>query len=162
MSTSNLLYQSVIAAQSLENIYIKQTFDYYRQRYLGSLRAQRFVAISERLPNELRDHDMPCLCDRTLGFIIPKRRSLEGGALRGALQRVGLLIATGGELFRGCIVFPTIDEYQHVISAIGYRYGTRIRHWQQPVVHWERPTPSFYISQGESLVEKLLYGKATH
>lgn len=162
MSVQNLLYQSVIAEHSLESIYIKQTFDYYHQRYLDSSRAQRFVAISERLPDELREHDMPCICDRTLGIVIPKRRSLEGGAFRGTLQQVGLLTATGGELFRGCIVFPILDEYDHVMSATGYRYGDRIRHWQKSVISWQRPTINDYICQGELLVEELLYGKTSH
>lgn len=155
-------FSQVVSQISVENTYIQQTFDYYRRCFKQGHWAMKFVLESERIPEKLKAHDYPCLCDRTLGLVIPKKRTLEGGALRGALQKMGLLLATGGELFRGCLVFPTFDEYGAITSAVGYRYGERIRHWQPPIIYWCKPEPDAYIHSAEQTVQELIYGKAKH
>lgn len=58
-------------------------------------------------------------CDRTLGKCIPKCRTPEGAAIRGRLQRSGLVRSSGHELFRGCIVFPTVED-GHIVSATSF------------------------------------------
>jgi hypothetical protein len=155
-------YLELLNQVSLEEIYTQQTFEYYQQRYEECEEKQEFVKYSARIPDEFRDHDFIGVCDRTLGTKIPKARTLDGGAMRGTLQTVGLLLPTGSELFRGCIIFPEIDDKGKFVSAIGYRFGERVRHWQPPVVQWEKPEFDSYVKSGLDFVKEVIYGKAYH
>jgi hypothetical protein len=155
-------YMQLLGQLNLEDIYIKQTFKYYHQRYLACESKQEFVQQSSRIPDELREHDFTGVVDRTLGVEIPKSRTLDGGAMRGVLQTVGLILPTGGELFRGCIVFPEADENGNIIAAVGYRFGKRIRHWQLEVINWQKPAIESYVHSGLAFVKEVIYGKACH
>jgi DNA primase catalytic core len=61
--------------------------------------------------------------DRTLGYRIPGKHLAQGKEVRGRLQRLGLLRATGHEHFRGSLVVPVIDDSGNV----GEVYGRKIR-----------------------------------
>jgi hypothetical protein len=156
------LYMQILGHLNIEEIYIHQTFDYYRQCFESNERYQQFVKNSPRIPDELRNHNYIGICDRTLGTKIPKARTLLGGAVRGNLQTTGLITSTGNELFRGCAVFPEYNDKGDIISAVGYRYGERIRHWQQEVISWEKPSIDGYVHEGMSFVRETIYGKAYH
>tara|TARA_Y100000296_G_scaffold56116_1_gene64407 strand:- start:4907 stop:5398 length:492 start_codon:yes stop_codon:yes gene_type:complete len=155
-------YMQILGQLNLEDIYIQQTFDYYRECYEDSEQYQLFVQNSPRIPDELRDHSYVGICDRTLGTQIPKARTLTGGAMRGNLQTAGLITATGNELFRGCAVFPEYNDKGDIIAAVGYRFGDRIRHWQQEIIHWEKPENDGYVQDGLLFVKETIYGKACH
>lgn len=162
MTTNTQYLDQLMASFNTDTIYLQQAFDYYHQQYLGNEWAQQFVADSALISAELKQHSTAGLCDRTLGLKLPKRKTLEGGAIRGSLQRQGLLLPTGGERFRGCIVFPFTDGQGQIISAIGYRYARRIRAWQQEIIRWSKPSIDDYFRSGLSLVDELIYGKALH
>ncbi|GAA5134772.1 MULTISPECIES: hypothetical protein [Colwelliaceae] len=155
-------YMQVLGQLNLEDIYIQQMFDYYHECFEANEQYQQFVLESSRIPDELRDHSYAGICDRTLGTEVPKARSLSGGAMRGTMQTVGLIRSSGSELFRGCAVFPKLDERGQIISAVGYRFGKRIRHWQQEVVYWEKPKLDGYVHEGLAFVKEVIYGKACH
>jgi len=59
---------------------------------------------------------------RTLGNLLPEKNRKEGAAIRGRLQRLGILKSSGHELFRGSLVVPIIENgivkqiYGHKIS----------------------------------------------
>jgi hypothetical protein len=161
MSNSQIpAYMNVLGQLSLEDIYIQQTFDYYRKRYQANGLLHQFVKESPRIPDYLRDHQYIGVCDRTLGTKLPVARTLDGAAIRGALQTLGLINATGSERFRGCIIFPEFDEKRDIVGAVGYRFGERVRHWQQAVIHWEKPAISGFVKEGLTLVREVIYGKA--
>jgi hypothetical protein len=154
---------NVLGKVSLEDMYIQQLFGYYRECYLKEEPMQQFVQSSPRIPEELNGHSYIGVCNRTFGKVVAKARQLEGGAIRGGLLNVGLLKPSNcGELFRGCIVFPEADAYGKIVSAVGYRFGDRIRHWQSLVIQWERPETEQFVSEGMQLVKEVLYEKACH
>jgi hypothetical protein len=155
-------YMQILGQLNLEDIYIQQAFDYYHERYSMSDEYQQFVQESPRIPDELRDHDFVGICDRTLGTKIPKTRTFDGGAMRGGLQTVDLISSTGNELFRGFVVFPEFDDKGNIISAIGYRFGKRIRHWQEGVIYWEKPVSDGYVQDGLKFIKEVIYGKTCH
>lgn len=155
-------YLSLLFAPNLDEIYISQMFSYYHRCYVKHLWAQTFVQNSPRIPDALRNYECIGLCNRSFGTIVPKARTLEGGAIRGALQHTGLLVATGGERFRGCVVFPETDNTGKIISAVGYRYAERIRHWQTVEIHWNKPNANGYIHHGMELAHEVIHGKAKH
>jgi len=155
-------FANVIGQLSLDDIHISQAFEYYRQCYHQSELARDFVDNSERIPQSVRQNDFVGFCDRTMGKSIPPRRSFEGGAIRGALQRCGLVRASGHELFRGCVVFPSMNEAGEIVSAIGYRVAPRIREWDKPVVVWTRPSPQDFEVKGMNVARELIHAKTVH
>ncbi|MDT0627465.1 hypothetical protein [Alteromonas sp. W364] len=154
------MYESLISNMAVEDIYVSQVFDYYHACFVKSDWCQSFVADSPRIPGEFRNTEVIGLCDRTIHTIVPVARTLEGGAIRGGLQHCGLITARGGELFRGCLVFPKFDSTGKIIEATGFRYGKRIRHWQSLTVHWNRPNSNVYLAEGMALAEKFVHAKA--
>ena len=152
-------YLNLLKEADYNDLVIKQVFDYYRQCYLNNERYEHIV-YSERIPKKLRSHEFIGVSNRTLGLHMPERSTFKGGKIRGTLLQVGLLKATGHELFRGCLVFPTLNDDGQVTSAVGYRYGTRIRHWQIPVIYWQRPDNLLYVSQAMQSIREVLNGKA--
>lgn len=150
-------YLQLLGELNLDDMYLQQAFEFYRQRYLQSELAQRFVAQSPRISVELRQNAFVGFCDRTLGKTLPERRTFDGGAVRGSLQRQGLLMATGHERFRGCVVFPEFDAKEHIVAAVGYRIAVRLRHWDKPVIHWHKPELGFYQQHGLNAIKELIY-----
>ncbi|WP_010603620.1 hypothetical protein [Pseudoalteromonas maricaloris] len=152
-------YLIVLGQVNLDDLHIQQVFEYYQQRYKESLLAQHFVA--ENVENGSYCVTNIGYCDRTMGTYIPNIKTAEGAAIRGSLRRSGLVKASGHELFRGCIVIPTVDNNDCVISAIGYRIG-RIRNGGKPVIYWQKPEPKAYVERGMAYAKALIHGQTYH
>lgn len=107
---------------------IRQIFEYYRDTLLRTPRALRYLQQERGLndPNVIEAFHIG-FSDRTLGFRLPNARRVEGGAMRGHLQRIGLLRPSGHELFRGSLVFPVFDEHGSVVDAYGRKITPRLR-----------------------------------
>jgi len=154
-------YLDVLGQINLDDLHIQQAFNYYEEQYEKSELAQQFVQASCLIADEFKEHSLIGFCDRTMGRNIPKRKSQEGAAIRGSLQRSGLVRASGHELFRGCIVFSTHDINGCVLSAVGYRVG-RIREGDKPIVYWQKPDPRAFVDTGMRLAKELINAKALH
>ena len=154
-------YLDVLGQINLDELHIQQAFDYYCNRFQKSEAAKEFVENCCAIDDALRDSTVIGFCDRTMGRNIPRAKTAEGAAIRGSLQRVGLIKATGHELFRGCVVFPTYNDNGTVISAVGYRIG-RVRSSDKPVVYWRRPEPKAFVDAGMSFAKELVHGQAYH
>ncbi|MDP9074385.1 MAG: toprim domain-containing protein, partial [Actinomycetota bacterium] len=61
--------------------------------------------------------------DRTLGYRLPNKQRKEGAEVRGRLQRLGILRASGHEHFNGSIVVPVFDQAGAVVEM----YGRKVR-----------------------------------
>lgn len=144
---SNNRYQHLLAQANLVNLHIKQMFDYYRQCFLREPKWLEVLTQSTCIPDKLKHSPIVGVCDRTFGTHLPKARILDGGALRGCLMRVGLVLPSGGEYFRGCLVFPKMKEGL-IVSAIGYRYANRVRIWQKQTLIWQKPAEDEFIDIG--------------
>ncbi|MFC4701278.1 hypothetical protein ACFO4O_13980 [Glaciecola siphonariae] len=154
-------YLNVLGQINLDELNMQQAFEYYQQRYQISSVAQQFVANICRIDSEFITEQGIGYCDRTMGKHIPKAKTPEGAAIRGSLQRYGLVRPTGHELFRGCIVLTTPDSNGKIISAVGHRVG-RLRNGDKPVVHWHKPKPKAFVNIGMSFAKELIHGQAYH
>ena len=154
-------YLDVLGQINLDELHIQQAFDYYRNRFQKSEVAKEFVESCCAIDDVLRDSTVIGFCDRTMGRNIARAKTPEGAAIRGSLQRVGLIKATGHELFRGCVVFATYHENGAVISAVGYRIG-RVRSCDKAIVYWRRPEPKAFVDAGMSFAKELAHGQAYH
>ena len=133
------------AIQALEaNAAIEQVFQYYRLTFNNSPSLQAFVKTSTRIPTKLKSASLIGASNRSLGLQIPVGRKVSGGATRGLLKRVGLLTTTGGEYFRGCIVFAHQNANHQITSATGIRFSNRLRAHEKVMITWQLPSPDEY------------------
>jgi DNA primase catalytic core len=65
--------------------------------------------------------------NRTLGYRLPDSNRVEGAAIRGQLQRIGLLRESGHEHFNGSLVIPVIGESGEVTEVYGRKITERLR-----------------------------------
>lgn len=61
--------------------------------------------------------------NRTLGYRLPAKNRQAGAAVRGRLQRLGVLRESGHEHFSGSLVIPILDEAGEVVQL----YGRKVR-----------------------------------
>lgn len=151
------MHKDLINNMNIEDTYISQLFEYYQSCFKNKIWCEEFVRESRRIPEEHRANHCIGLCDRSIGTIVPDTRNLLGGAIRGGLQHVGLITSTGGELFRGCLVFPQFDVDGKIVAALGYRFGKRIRKGQPKVIYWQKPEPNDYQQLGKTLAKELIH-----
>lgn len=161
MNISQNHYLDVLGQINLDDLHIQQVFEYYQQQYPRSELAQQFVQSNCLISDEYKNSVFIGYCDRTMGKNIPKCRTPEGAAIRGSLQRYGLVRASGHELFKGCIVFPTYDESENVISAVGYRIG-RIREGHKAIIYWHKPESKWFVDVGMRYAKELINAKTYH
>ena len=65
--------------------------------------------------------------NRTLAYQLPNKRLKDGALIRGKLQELGILRASGHEHLAGCIVIPVIDETGQVQEVYGRRILEKLR-----------------------------------
>jgi hypothetical protein len=75
----------------------------------------------------LIDHFQLGFANRTLGYRLPMKALKAGAALRGRLQRLGILRASGHEHFTGSIVVPILGERGQVVQCYGRKITPRLR-----------------------------------
>jgi DNA primase catalytic core len=86
---------------------------YLDQRGLGSM--------------ELIEHFRLGFANRTLGYRLPTMNTQAGAAVRGQLQRIGLLRASGHEHFAGSLVIPVLDAEGHATEVYGRKITEGLR-----------------------------------
>jgi hypothetical protein len=65
--------------------------------------------------------------NRTLGYRLPASNRVEGAALRGQLQRIGLMRESGHEHFSGSLVIPVIAASGEVTEVYGRKVNDHLR-----------------------------------
>jgi len=85
--------------------------------------------------------------DRTLGKQLPLGRTKAGALIRGNLQRLGLFVGSGGEFFRGALVFPNRNERGEITEAYGERITPRLRLGTPYHLYWSVQFAGFYNAQ---------------
>lgn len=122
----------------------RQIFEYYQEALFCTPRALAFL---EKLG--IRDADLlkqwqVGFVDRTLGKQLPSGETQEGAWIRGSLQRMGLFVASGGEFFRGALVFPNMDDQGVISEAYGERITPKLRSGTPRQLYWSARHAGFY------------------
>lgn len=65
--------------------------------------------------------------NRTLGYRLPQANRKAGAALRGQLQKLGVIRSSGHEHFNGSVVFPVIDGAGRVCEVYGRKINQTLR-----------------------------------
>ena len=104
-----------------------QVIDYYHQALKDSPEALAYLQKRGIGSAEAIDHFKLGFANRTLGYRLPLKNRKEGAAIRGQLQRIGLLRASGHEHFNGSIVMPVINETGQVMEIYGRKINDNLR-----------------------------------
>lgn len=148
-----------------------QVVTYYHKTLKQSPEALSYLQSMGITNPEVIDHFQLGFSNRTLGYHLPAKNRKAGAALRGRLQRLGVIRANGHEHFRGSMVIPTIND--GVIKDI---YGRKIADKLRPgtPLHCRLPGPAEGIFNLEaiqvsdevilcqSLIDALMFWSADH
>jgi len=104
-----------------------QVIDYYHQTLLGSPEAleylrQRGLASSEAIATFKLGY-----ANRTLGYRLPQKNRVDGAAMRGQLQRIGIYRESGHEHLSGSLVIPVIDAQGEITEVYGRKVNDNLR-----------------------------------
>lgn len=99
--------------------------------------------------------------DRSLGYRLPAKNRRDGADLRGRLQALGILRATGHEHFRGSLVIPVLNADGQVTEVYGRKIGERLRdgtpkHLYLPGPHRGVWNPAAFTAGDEVIVAESL------
>ena len=144
-----------------------QVVEYYHEQLLQSPEAMAYLEKRGVASGEAVSKFKLGFANRTLGYRLPAKNRKEGAAIRGALQRVGLLRPSGHEHLNGSIVFPIFGERGEVTEVYGRKITPGLRkgtplHLYLPGPHrgvWNREAleASQEIILCESLIDALTF-----
>ena len=106
---------------------LSQVIDYYHQTLLQNPEALEYLQRRGIGSEEAIRTFKLGVADRTLGYRLPEKTRVEGAALRGSLQRIGVLRESGHEHFNGSLVIPIIDAHGHVTEIYGRKLSDHLR-----------------------------------
>jgi DNA primase len=104
-----------------------QVVDYYHQSLKASPEALAYLEKRGIGSREAIDHFRLGFANRTLGYRLPSKNRREGAAMRGQLQRLGLLRPSGHEHFNGSLVIPVFDSEGKVTELYGRKLNDHLR-----------------------------------
>ncbi len=143
---------------------------FYHDTLLQSPEALAYLAKRGLDDRELIGRFRLGFANRTLGYRLPVTQVKAGAEVRGRLQELGLLRASGHEHFRGCLTIPVFDATGQVTEVYGRRIDDHVRegaprHLYLPGPHrgaWNLDAlrSSQEIILTESLIDALTFWRA--
>ncbi len=116
-----------VEREAADHELLQQVVAYYHATLKASPEALSYLERRGLRSAELIDHFQLGFANRTLGYRLPARNRQTGAALRGRLERLGLLRASGHEHFNGALVVPIVDEAGQVVELYGRRLTDHAR-----------------------------------
>jgi DNA primase len=106
---------------------LAQVIDYYHETLLGSPEALEYLKSRGIGSQEAILTFRLGYANRTLGYRLPEKNRIQGAAIRGQLQRIGLLRESGHEHFNGSIVIPVIAPSGEITEVYGRKITQGLR-----------------------------------
>jgi DNA primase catalytic core len=110
-----------------DEVVLRRVVDYYHATLKESPEALAYLEQRGLVHGELIDHFKLGFSNRTLGYRLPKKLLKSGAAIRGQLQRLGILRESGHEHFTGSVVVPIFDERGAVVEMYGRKITAGLR-----------------------------------
>jgi hypothetical protein len=104
-----------------------QVIEYYHETLLGSAEALDYLKRRGIGSEDAIKTFKLGFANRTLGYRLPASTRVEGAALRGQLQRLGLYRGSGHEHFSGSLVIPVIGGDGEVTEVYGRKLNDNLR-----------------------------------
>ena len=135
-------------AHAEDQTLLRQVVDYYHETLKNN--AEGLAYLEKRgLSGEVVDHFKLGLANRTLGYRLPGKTRKSGVEIRGRLQGLGILRASGHEHFNGSLVIPVIDEQGRITEVYGRKLNDQLR--KGTPMHLYLPGPHQGVFNLESL-----------
>ncbi|MCP4994589.1 MAG: DNA primase, partial [Gammaproteobacteria bacterium] len=128
---------------------LRQVIDYYHETLKQSPEALAYLEKRGLANGEAIDRFKLGFANRSLGYRLPAKNRKEGAAIRGQLQRIGLLRSSGHEQFNGSIVIPVMDEVGNITEVYGRKINDNLR--QGTPKHLYLPGPHAGVWNSEAL-----------
>lgn len=126
-----------------------QVIDYYHETLLQAPEAQAYLAKRGIASREAVMHFRLGYANRTLGYRLPAKTRQEGAAIRGQLQRIGILRPSGHEHFNGSLVIPVFGANGEVTEVYGRKIQDHLR--EGTPLHLYLPGPHRGVWNAEAL-----------
>lgn len=104
-----------------------QVVDYYHETLLQSSEALAYLEKRGIASQEAIAHFKLGFANRTLAYRLPAKNRKEGAAIRGQLQRIGILRPSGHEHLNGSLVVPVIAPSGEVTEVYGRKLNDQLR-----------------------------------
>jgi len=139
-----------VSSDSADGEVLARVVAFYHETLLASPAATAYLARRRIDLPEAIERFYLGLSDRSLGYRLPNRQRKDGAELRGRLQELGVLRASGHEHFSGSLVIPVIDQ----AGIITEMYGRKLRADLRPgtPLHLYLPGPHKGVWNREALV----------
>lgn len=106
---------------------LAQVIDFYHETLKASPEALNYLEQRGLRAAGLIDHFKLGFANRTLGYRLPAKTRKAGAALRGQLQRIGVIRSSGHEHFNGSLVIPVMDENGLISEVYGRKVTPNLR-----------------------------------
>lgn len=106
---------------------LQHVIQYYHESLKQSPQALNYLAARGLQHPQLVEYFQLGFSNRSLGYRLPEKNRVDGAALRGRLQRLGILKPSGHELFHGSLVVPIIEN-----GLVKQIYGCKITEKLRP------------------------------
>jgi DNA primase catalytic core len=106
---------------------LAQVVRYYHETLLQSPEALEYLTRRGIGSTDAMERFQLGYANRTLGYRLPDKTRVEGAAMRGQLQRIGLLRESGHEHFSGSLVIPVINAQGEVTEIYGRKLLDNLR-----------------------------------
>ena len=99
-----------------KDMLLSATLSFYHRTLLSPAGSAGMKYLQKRriASPEAVEHFRIGYADRTLGLRLPQRNRVSGAEIRGKLEEIGLIRATGREHFAGSVVFPILDAHGEI------------------------------------------------
>ena len=128
---------------------LRQVIDYYHETLKQSPEALAYLEKRGLADSEAIGRFKLGFANRSLGYRLPAKNRKEGAAIRGQLQRIGLLRSSGHEQFNGSIVIPVMDEAGNITEVYGRKINDNLR--KDTPKHLYLPGPHAGVWNSEAL-----------
>jgi DNA primase len=110
-----------------DQVLLNQVVSYYHETLKAAPEALAYLkARGIDSPDAIDTHRIG-YANRTLGLRLPNNQRVAGEKIRGQLERIGILRASGHEHFAGSLVVPVLDEQGNVTEVYGRKITPRLR-----------------------------------
>lgn len=110
-----------------DQVLLNQVVGYYHETLKAAPEALAYLKSRGIDSPEAIDKHRLGFANRTLGLRLPNNQRVAGEAIRGQLERIGVLRASGHEHFAGSLVIPVLDEAGNVTEVYGRKITPRLR-----------------------------------
>jgi DNA primase catalytic core len=110
-----------------DQVLLNQVVGYYHETLKAAPEALVYLKARGIDHPEAIDKHRLGFANRTLGLRLPNNQRVAGEAIRGQLERIGVMRASGHEHFAGSLVVPVLDEQGNVTEVYGRKITPRLR-----------------------------------